>query len=273
MGTFAWDLSLGTFRLGIDLEIIALRNLVYLNLADNELHSTPSCWKRNIQKAIPESITTLEHLEVLDLRRNNLFSFPNFSEEFSSLRELDLSYNKIISFPEDIKNLKGIEILALQGNNLGELPANLLEILPNLKVLDLTQNKMLPANYIFENLKDCTVDADGCLSFPCNVICFDKPEEFSSILDRVFFNPRFDSSAVKHIDLSGYGLQTLPKRIRRFKNLETIDLSENDFSVVPDVLVHFSRLRRIDLRENDYELDSIPFFLLKELPNCEVLLS
>lgn len=102
--------------------------LVELNLYDIDI------------KALPDSIGTLNSLEVLKLPNNQLTKLPKSFMKLSNLKILDLSWNDITSLPEWINSLSSLEELNLRGNKLEALPETI-SALSSLKMLNVTLNK------------------------------------------------------------------------------------------------------------------------------------
>jgi Leucine-rich repeat (LRR) protein len=115
-----------------------------LNLYDNDI------------KALPESIGSLDSLEILILPNNHLSNLPESFKKLASLKKLDLSWNNITDLPEWIESLSSLEELNLRGNKLSKLPESI-SSLRSLKILNITLNKdslQLPENL---NRKDIQI--------------------------------------------------------------------------------------------------------------------
>lgn len=116
--------SLSNFQEWIDF----LPPILELNLYDNDI------------KVLPESIGTLNTLEVLIVPNNQLKKLPESFKELYSLKKLDLSWNDITELPEWIGSLSSLEELNLRGNKLEALPESI-SSLSSLKILNITLNK------------------------------------------------------------------------------------------------------------------------------------
>ncbi|VDM95399.1 unnamed protein product, partial [Thelazia callipaeda] len=88
-----------------------LQSLTYLDLSGNQLMN------------IPAALFTVP-LEILLLTGNRLESIPREIRQLSnSIRELDISYNKLTSLPADIGLLKSLRVLNVRDNQLTQLPS------------------------------------------------------------------------------------------------------------------------------------------------------
>jgi GTPase SAR1 family protein len=65
---------------------------------------------------IPVEVFELEHLEMLDLRWNQLNALPESIAKLQNLTELNLRHNQLIDVPESITKLQNLKILRLEGN-------------------------------------------------------------------------------------------------------------------------------------------------------------
>ncbi|MFX0186349.1 MAG: leucine-rich repeat domain-containing protein [Candidatus Hodarchaeota archaeon] len=115
--------SLSNFQEWIDF----LPPIKELNLYDNDI------------KELPESIGSLNSLEVLILPNNQLTTLPESFKNLS-LKKLDLSYNNFITLPEWIGSFSSLEELNLDGNKLKALPESI-GSLSSLKILSISLNK------------------------------------------------------------------------------------------------------------------------------------
>ena len=105
-----------------------LPSIIELNLYDNNI------------KILPESIGSIDALEVLIMPNNHLTTLPESFKKLTFLKKLDLSWNDITELPEWIGSLSSLEELILRGNKLSKLPESM-SLLHSLKILNVTLNK------------------------------------------------------------------------------------------------------------------------------------
>jgi len=147
----------------LDLEIVDLSHnrinqdasLLFQNPPPNivELY----CSDNLIQGSLPEQLSRLESLKVLDIRKNNMTgTLPEFSWAFPDLRVLKLSnqgtgndVGLVGPIPESLANLGFLRELHLSKNSLSNTIPPELGNLAQLTVLDLSHNKLnqsIPSN-------------------------------------------------------------------------------------------------------------------------------
>ncbi|MEX2718013.1 MAG: leucine-rich repeat domain-containing protein, partial [Candidatus Sigynarchaeota archaeon] len=81
--------------------------------------------------SLPDAITRMAWLQVLDLRNNQLTVLPESIGDLTNLEELILSNNQLSSLPETIGQLTSLKTLDLSSNKLSSLP----ETIGNLRLL------------------------------------------------------------------------------------------------------------------------------------------
>ncbi|NVM02487.1 MAG: leucine-rich repeat domain-containing protein [Candidatus Helarchaeota archaeon] len=107
---------------------------------------------------IPETISSLTHLQILDLNLNRIKTLPESFSKLKSLKELWLYDNLFTSLPDFIGELKSLEKLMLALNNIKSLPETLLS-LTNLKLVNTNDNPLdEQAKDILNKLDDNNVD-------------------------------------------------------------------------------------------------------------------
>lgn len=143
-----------------------LSDLKILDLSQNALMYLPSsgfffhltslrklCLSRNNLQAIPDEISCLSNLEILEVAENHLSSMPPDFNSLKYLQILDLSLNQIADFQEELCDLPKLKILKLHSNRITGLPSSI-KGLTNLHAIDLSNNRVnrLPDNFCALNL-------------------------------------------------------------------------------------------------------------------------
>lgn len=83
---------------------------------------------------------------------------------------------------------------------------------------------------------------------------------------------------VVKLDLSGFGLTTLPKEVGRLDSLEQLDLRNNNLTAFPDTLLSLGNLQQLDLQNNGmatlpnsiYRLDNLRLLHLQDNRLCDL---
>ncbi|KAI3675101.1 hypothetical protein L1987_84685 [Smallanthus sonchifolius] len=235
------DLSYSGFNGQIPNEISHLIQLSSLDLSWNPL---------KLQRIIPESVSSLNHLEVLSLGRCNFSGhIPGSLPSLTHLTILSLYKNEFIGLVPSLGqisssflNFKSLELLAISFNNfsgkvgldsfLGKIPSLICEM-KSIRFLDLSSNKMTGS------LPPCLENLSNSLS--------------ALILKRNnFHGPKMNKCT--HGSL-----------------LERIDLSENRFTgLVSKSLADCTNLEFLSLADNTFE-DVFPLWL-GTLPSLQVLI-
>ncbi|KAL5699631.1 Plant intracellular Ras-group-related LRR protein 6 [Ranunculus cassubicifolius] len=117
-----------------------LVNLVKLSVNSNKLDCLPYSTSHltnlrildarlNCLRSLPEGLENLINLEVLNISQNfqYLTTLPDSLGFLMSLKELDISYNKISVLPNSIGWLKNLEKLSVEGNPLISPPMDVME--------------------------------------------------------------------------------------------------------------------------------------------------
>jgi Leucine-rich repeat (LRR) protein len=105
-------------------EILAFKNLQYLNLSKNHITQ------------LPEEIGQLKNLQYLNISKNGLEELPPEIGDLINLYYLNANQNDLNSLPPQIGKLQKLKNLDLWSNNIDRFPEELKE-LKNLMLLDL----------------------------------------------------------------------------------------------------------------------------------------
>ena len=163
-------------------------------------------------------------LRNLDLSNNKLTTIPNWIVDFKSLKTLNLSGNLISYLPEDIGHLAKLENLIVSNNHLsGALPESLGK-LKNLKELDASGNQLL--------------------FFPVSLAGLNN---------------------LNSLDLSSNKISAIPHGLGELKVTE-LSLNQNQIVSISPSLAQCPRLKILRLEENCLSLDAIPTLLLTNSP-------
>ncbi|GKT27418.1 hypothetical protein ADUPG1_000034 [Aduncisulcus paluster] len=103
---------------------------------------------KNRISRIPESITSLRRLKILDISQNGMPDSVISDIDFSAmtgLARLDLSFNRLSSFPSKLTSCLSIQVINVSNNHIATIPPSL-HLLPVLSELDVSNNdiRMLP---------------------------------------------------------------------------------------------------------------------------------
>lgn len=171
----------------------------------------------------PEDLTKVaQTLRNLDLSNNRITILPSNIGNFKSLKTLNMCGNRITQLPPQIGQLAKLETLILNGNLITELP----DTIANLK-----------------NLKELNLSGNRLQRFPVALTKLRK-------LDIV--------------DLSSNNLTSIPNEEIQDLQLTELNLNQNQISSLSANIAKCPRLKTLRLDENCLALESIPISILTE---------
>jgi len=174
-----------------------LTNLQYLELSNNQLNQ------------LPGNIHQLRFsLKDLNLSKNKLRVLPVGARHLVKLNNLDLSYNQLVDFPDAIFEMKQLKILSLHHNKLTRIPNELME-LTLLEELDLVFN-----------------DFNKSLIRPVKkgLVGIKEWFNFQEAVQRI---KAANAKKSEILDISDLGLRTIPRELFNLKHLKTLKLGKN----------------------------------------------
>ncbi|KAA8590352.1 hypothetical protein FQN60_014286 [Etheostoma spectabile] len=183
----------------------SLKSLTRLDLQGNQLQS------------LPVELLSLLSLSMLNVSRNCVGPLLTFDPAVTcrSLRQLNLSFNKITTFPHELgRAMSQLEELFMEGNSITELCVPL--ILPEIKLLDVSKNSV-------EN-----ISPDFLTACP-------KLETFSASMNKI----------------SNNSFTCVPEAILNLPNLRSVDMRTNSIADLPGPgLWESSNLRELMFSHN-----------------------
>jgi Leucine-rich repeat (LRR) protein len=209
--------KLTTDSLDVVFQIATLREL---KLVDNELAG-----------ALPAGIENLTSLETLDLQANRLSSLPPEIRALTHLKVLNVADNKLTSLPNDIftsmliielnasknsfsgaffnvESVPNLQKLELANNSLTSVCGSDTVLLPSLKHLDLSMNRLsnLPNMAAWTSLVTLLIGENSISTFP---------EGFCSL------------KQLRNADFTANNISKMDERIALMESLENLTLSSN----------------------------------------------
>ena len=251
-----------------------LKGLVYLNSEGRK----ELCLKGRKLRHVPEALTKLTDVEVLDLSDNQLTGLPeelmnlnqlkalllsdNKLEELpgsvsrlKTLTTLDVAYNGIKTVPETISNLNQLTTLNLSFNELQEMPKTLCQ-LQKLTTLDITSNpiKRIPKEittlHQLSTLRIANTMLRELPSFVCQLkklVNLDVSRNEMARLPGTFSS----LSLLQTLNLSATKLEELPESLFLLKRLTSLDVSWNRLKKIPKNIEHLHQLTTLRLEGNN----------------------
>ncbi|KAF1386449.1 hypothetical protein PFLUV_G00094950 [Perca fluviatilis] len=180
----------------------SLKSLTRLDLQGNQLQS------------LPVELLSLLSLSMLNVSRNCVGPLLTFDPAVTcrSLRQLNLSFNKITTFPHELgRATSQLEELFMEGNSISELCVPL--ILPEIKLLDVSKNSV-------EN-----ISPDFLTACP-------KLETFSASMNKICSLSHLPSK-ITTLKLANNSFTCVPEAIRNLPNLRSVDMRTNSIADLP----------------------------------------
>ncbi|XP_037622657.1 leucine-rich repeat serine/threonine-protein kinase 2 isoform X2 [Sebastes umbrosus] len=180
----------------------SLRSLTRLDLQGNQLQS------------LPVELLSLLSLSMLNVSRNCVGPLLTFDPAVTcpSLRQLNLSFNKITAFPHELgRAMDQLEELFMEGNSITELCVPL--ILPEIKLLDVSKNSV-------ENISPDFLT--GC----------PKLETFSASMNKICSLSNLPSK-ITALKLANNSFTCIPEAILNLPNLRSVDMRTNSIAALP----------------------------------------
>ncbi|TMS05675.1 Leucine-rich repeat serine/threonine-protein kinase 2 [Larimichthys crocea] len=180
----------------------SLKSLTRLDLQSNQLQS------------LPVELLSLLSLSTLNVSRNCVGPLLTFDPTVTcpSLRQLNLSFNKITMFPHELGHVVDqLEELLMEGNSITELCVPL--CLPEIKLLDVSKNSV-------ENIY-----ADFLIGCP-------KLETFSVSMNKICSLSHL-SSKITTLKLSNNNFTEVSEAILKLPNLRSVDMRTNSIAALP----------------------------------------
>ncbi|KAF2111825.1 hypothetical protein BDV96DRAFT_465338, partial [Lophiotrema nucula] len=239
-----------------------LTMLSKLNLSRNQLDSTAfdlitqiatlrelRLGENKLEGAIPASLGRLTQLEVLELQSNRLSSLPSEIRELVRLRTLNISDNSLSQVPSelftsvpiveliatknkfkgpifDVDTVPHLQSLQLSNTSLTSLCASGTVLLPALKTLDLSTNRLssLPDISSWTNLTTLLVGENKLTSFPEGFVSLRQLRTADFTANDI---TKLDAKIALMENLENLTIAANPLRERKFLTMDTSDLKRD----------------------------------------------
>lgn len=228
--------------------------------------------RNNKLKNIAKSIGKLEYLEELNLQGNLLEELPDDLGRLSRLRVLDLYSNYLYRLP-NCRGLKALEELNVFNNELIALPNSIGNVV-NLKTLEAGNNKIeyLPASVQkCKELEFVDLSENKLHDLPAEVVKLEKLHRLNlqhNLIDSLkqYF---WRIPALKELQLSYNHIEYLEGDSLANQSLTYLNLSHNQISEIPAKL-RFDKLEALVLSHNQFK--KLPEFVydLSELRYLDI---
>lgn len=250
------DLSYNQIQGFTDDFFMDVKMMSMLNLAHNEINKLPEFpenynisrinLSENLLTEIPNSLFVSRKLEYLNLSSNKIERLQPF--QFSQLRDLNISFNKLKELPDSFDHLFFLSSLNASFNELTDLPKSMTSC-RRLLDLYLSSNKMIHIPKVimsFATLRSL-------------VMCKNQLTTIPESIGALFH--------LKTLDFSNNNIHSFPKIIQHYKELRHLSLSHNRISEF-ETLEFSDKFQTLDLSFN--KLKALPNFIIPSLANLSV---
>ncbi|XP_053175451.1 leucine-rich repeat serine/threonine-protein kinase 2 [Scomber japonicus] len=203
-----------------------LGHLFRLDLSHNSLLEFPSALCQNLKsltrldlqgnqlQSLPVELLALPSLSMLNVSRNCVGPLLTFDPAVTcpSLRQLNLSFNKITTFPHELgRAMDQLEELFMEGNSITELCTPL--CLPEIKLLDVSKNNV-------ENIS------------PDFLTCCPKLETFNASMNKICSLSHLPTK-ITTVKLANNNFTYVSEAILDLPNLRSVDMRTNSIAILP----------------------------------------
>ena len=213
MTSLRWLKLTNTQLRSIPEEISSLQKLEHLTLKKN-----------NVMAIEREQLKGLKCLRTLNLSRNSLTAKNISSDTFDSeeLNTLDLSHNELTEVPEGVGKARCLLVLNLSHNKLEAIPSQLLMNVTDLLNLDVSHNNLeaLPPQLRrLTNLQTLVLSNNPLSHFQIRPL------------------PAMTELHTLHMRKTQRSLSNIPVNLEGLVHLSDVDLSENELTKIPEGLL------------------------------------
>lgn len=205
----------------------------------------------------PPDNTYSQGLVELDISRNRLDHLPDILSTLRHLKILNVSCNLLTSIPTSLYQLTQLEVLNLSQNLLETIPYEMSRRLPNLVTLWLAGNQIhsihapLRCWKKMRHLQLGSVFGGNQLrALPDQISEMPLLEELDVSHNQLRSLPHLALPRLLHLNVSDNHLDSLPKSIARCQRLRTLNVSKNQLMTLPADLVQLTHLELLDVSEN-----------------------
>ncbi|XP_077994305.1 uncharacterized protein LOC144448030 [Glandiceps talaboti] len=211
-------------------------------------------------KKVPPDIDNYTKLKELDLSSNKLQGIPSTLWTLQQLTNLDVSENELSTISPDIGQHTKLETLDLSENQLKEIPSTLWT-LRQLSDLSMSSNKLStisPDIGQLTKLKTLDLSGNQLKEIPSTLWTLQQLTKLNmSYNDLSTVSPDIGQlTKLKTLDLSENQLKEIPSTLWTLRQLSDLSMRSNKLSTISPDIGQLTKLKTLDLSEN--QLKEIP---------------
>jgi len=207
----------------------------------------------NALTLLPEEMSVLNKLRLLDLQSNNIIYLPTSFEQLH-LEELYMANNQLQQFPHEVRDMGSLRVLDLASNRIVRV-GRTLGTLRQLQQLSLAENLIptLPPDVgkLF-NLRVINVSSNNLTTLPMELGLCQNLEVLAASNNRIESIPSHlaDCRKLRVLDLQHNAISVLPIEICYINTLQIALLADNRIITLPDLMDRLGQLLTLDVSRN-----------------------
>lgn len=209
---------------------LSANNLENLSLKNYDLKTIFSLdVSGNRLTALPESLKKCRNLYEINISDNLFEEFPEVLYEMPWIKRIVINNCKLKYIRSRIKKISELETLFVSGNEISSVSEEI-SLLPNLKYVDFSKNKLKELDYIFlPEALYVNLSSNSLARIPNGIL----------------------TKKIMHIHIADNGIGKLPEVITACTSLSYLNLSENKLWFFPEKMDEMVSLRFLDVSKNN----------------------
>ena len=207
----------------------------------------------DLSAGIPEEISALQDLRVLDVSECGISSLPAGVCLLPKLEVLIASENAIESLPADINKLQSLTTLTMYKNKLASVP-DCIGVLSNLEEINFFNNKLKKLPKTMSGLENLTMLNVGCnklMTLPSTSRWVNLEELSASFNNIVMLGEFSGMKSLKKLQLNKNALESIPDdAFEASSELDILNLSSLRLTKCPSSIGKCGALKQLNLSSN-----------------------
>eukprot|EP01114_Cavostelium_apophysatum_P007339 TRINITY_DN1942_c0_g1_i1.p1 TRINITY_DN1942_c0_g1~~TRINITY_DN1942_c0_g1_i1.p1 ORF type:complete len:1639 (+),score=512.30 TRINITY_DN1942_c0_g1_i1:223-5139(+) len=219
-----------------------------------------SCKVTKFPDNIGQLLSHLKSLRTVRFEDNLIPTLPDSIGDFTNLRELSLSGNKLAGYPTILNKLPKLKVLDLSSNNLSSLESFRCDSVETLKLRKNNFEEFSPLASSLPKLKILDLSENKLVALPRDIGAMTTLEQLllrgNKLTNLSLFLASLELPLLEVLDVSENELVSIAS-LNQLKTLTRVELQHNKLTVLPaECFLDLSALQTLKL--NDNKLTSVP---------------